>query len=300
MRVKRVPGIEDGAGCDHAEKLDRREEDREDLLGVDVLLAVCSVQLVELLLERALAVERLHDRHPRHGLRDLRGHHRDPVARLDERDVRRALEPAGQHECGRDDREHDEPESPVGDQQRDHCGRQQDRVRDQRGHPSREHIGDGVDVGCQARDDPARLLLREVTEREARQMVEEVLAQTEHHPLAEPGKATDQPALEHPADCCDAEVDHDDDREVVLVTGADPLVDRVADEQPPAGLADGVPDADEHEYERPRLPPLQIAPEPLHTAARLCNQVSTWLRSFEARLRAGALTPPPPRRRRDP
>src|SRR5207247_904484 len=103
-------------------------------------------------------------------------------------------------------------------------------------------------------------------EREARQMVEEVLAQAEHHPLAEPCEPADQPALEHPADGRDAEIDQHYHRQVALVAGADPLVDRVPDEQPAAGLAGGVPHADEQEHECPRLPPLEVAPEPLHEA----------------------------------
>ena len=48
VREQRVAGVEHGAGRDDAEELDRREEDREDLLRVDVLLEVGRVQLVEL------------------------------------------------------------------------------------------------------------------------------------------------------------------------------------------------------------------------------------------------------------
>ncbi len=105
MREERVAGPEHGAGRERAQELDRREEDREDLLRVDVLLAVCDVQLVELRLKGALPVERLHDRHPRDGLGDLRRDRGDAVARLDQRHVRRALEPAGEHERRRHGRE---------------------------------------------------------------------------------------------------------------------------------------------------------------------------------------------------
>ena len=69
--------------------------------------------------KRALAVERLHDRHPGDRLGDLRGHRADPVALLDERDVRGALEPAREDERRRQDGEDDEAEPPVGDEQRD-------------------------------------------------------------------------------------------------------------------------------------------------------------------------------------
>ena len=84
---QRAAGVEDGAGGDHAQELDRREEDREDLLRVDVLLAIRGVELVELMLEAPLAVERLHDRHAGHRFGDLRRHDPDAIARLDERNV---------------------------------------------------------------------------------------------------------------------------------------------------------------------------------------------------------------------
>ena len=66
---------------------------------------------------------------------------------------------------------------------------------------------DGVDVARQARDDPARLLLREVAERQPGQMVEEVAAQAEHDPLADAGEPADQQRLQHPARGGDDEVD---------------------------------------------------------------------------------------------
>ena len=81
-------------------------------------------------------------------------------------------------------------------------------------------------------------------------MIEEVAPQPEHHPLAEPGEPADEHGLQDPADSRDAEVDHDDHGEVVLVARADALVDRVADEQPAAGLAGRVADRDEHEHGR--------------------------------------------------
>ena len=180
--------------------------------------------------------------------------------------MRRALEPAGQDERERHRAEHDEAESPVGDQQGDHRGRQQHEVRDERRHALREDVRDGVDVARQPRDDPARLLLREVAQREAGQMVEEVAPQPDHHALADAGEPADEDGLEDPADAGDDEVDDDDRRQVVLVAGADAVVDRVADEQPAAGLAGGVAGRDEHEQERDQPVALEVAPEPLHAA----------------------------------
>ena len=214
---------EDAAGGDHAEELDRREEDREDLLHVRRLRAIRLVQLVELRLERTLAVERLHDGHPGDGLGDLRGHGADPVALLDERDVRGVREPARQDERRRQDREDDEPEPPVGDEERGERSRKEHDVRDERRHPLREHVGDRVDVARQPGDDPAGLLLREVAEGEPGQMVEEVAAQADRDLLAETGEAADQPGLQDPAGRRDAEVDRDDDREVVRVSALMPL-----------------------------------------------------------------------------
>src|SRR3954465_9491222 len=97
-------------------------------------------------------------------------------------------------------------------------------------------------------------------------MVEEIAAQPQHHPLAETRKPADEDGLQDPAADRDAEVDEHDDRQVVLVRGADPLVDRVAHEQPAAGLRDRIARADEQEEGRPHAPALQIAIEPLHAA----------------------------------
>ena len=121
------------------------------------------------------------------------------------------------------------------------------------GMPCERTSRDRVDVARQARDDPARLLLREVAQREPGQVVEEVAAQPEHHPLAEPGEAADQHGLEHPAARRDAEVDRDDHRQVVLVARGDALVDRAAHEQPAAGLRGRVAGGDEHERDRQQL-----------------------------------------------
>ena len=78
---------------------------------------------------------------------------------------------------------------------------------DERRHALREDVGDGVDVARQPGDDPARLLLREVAEREPGQVVEEVAAQAEHDPLADPGEAADQERLRTQPATGDREVD---------------------------------------------------------------------------------------------
>jgi len=90
-------------GRDIAHQLDRREEDREELLHSNVRCAVGGVQLVELLLERALAVERLDHCHARHRLGQLRRDPGDPLAHGQQRRVRRDLEPAGQDQRRRQD-----------------------------------------------------------------------------------------------------------------------------------------------------------------------------------------------------
>ena len=82
--------VEHRAHREHAEELDRREEDREDLLDVRRLRSVRVVERVELGLEAALAVERLHDGHSGDRLGDLRRHGSDPVPLLDVRGVRDA------------------------------------------------------------------------------------------------------------------------------------------------------------------------------------------------------------------
>src|SRR4051812_9948420 len=97
-------------------------------------------------------------------------------------------------------------------------------------------------------------------------MVEEVAAQSEHHPLPEAGEPPDQDRLEDPAAGGDCEVDRDDDREVALVPRADAVVDRVAHEQPAARLRGGVTGRDEQQQEREKLLSFEVAPESLHAA----------------------------------
>ena len=108
-----APANEDDHGRDDAEELDRREEDRRELLRVDVRDAVRLVQVAELPLERALAVERLHDRHPGDRLGELRRHGRDARAHVGERDVRRRLEPARDDDARRQHDERHDAEAPV-------------------------------------------------------------------------------------------------------------------------------------------------------------------------------------------
>jgi hypothetical protein len=76
-----------GDHCDDAEELDRREEDRVEVLRVGVRDTVCIVRLVELGEERALAVERLDHGHPGDRLGDLRSQPRDRFAHPQERRV---------------------------------------------------------------------------------------------------------------------------------------------------------------------------------------------------------------------
>ena len=106
-------GVDHRGGRDRPQQLDRREEDRVDLLHADVRHAVLLVQPVELGLERALAVERLHDGHPGDRLGELGGHDRDPRPHLGRRLVRDPLEPARDDDPGRQHAEGDEPEPPV-------------------------------------------------------------------------------------------------------------------------------------------------------------------------------------------
>ena len=127
--------VEDRAHREHAEELDRREEDREDLLDVRRLssrfasfsasnsawnrrsrLNACTIAIPAT--DSAICAVTAPIR--------LRG---STFA-----DVRDALEPAREDERRRQDDECDEPEPPVGDEERRHSGGQEDDVRDQGGH----------------------------------------------------------------------------------------------------------------------------------------------------------------------
>ena len=171
------------------------------------VLPVRVVRRVELGQERPLAVERLDHGHAGDRLRDLRRHRRDRLAHAQERGVRANLEPAREDERRRQDHERDEPEPPVEHEQPDDRREERQRVDDERRQALREHIRQRVDVRGQARDDPARLLLREVAQRQRRQVVEEVAAQPEHDALADAGEAAHERRLQHPGERVDREVD---------------------------------------------------------------------------------------------
>ena len=193
--------------------------------------AVRVVRGVELGEERALAVERLDDGHAGDRLGDLRGHRRDRLAHAQERRVRAHLEPAGEDERRRQDHERDETEAPVEDEQADDRGEQRERVDDERGQPLREHVRERVDVGGEPRDDPARLLLREVAQRERRQVIEEVAAQAEHDVLADAGEPAHERRLQHPRERVDHQVEDHVAAEPCLVVALHALVDRVLHDQ---------------------------------------------------------------------
>ena len=85
---------------------------------------------------------------------------------------------------------------------------QRQRVDDERRQPLREDVGERVDVRGEARDDPAGLLLREVAQRQLRQVVEEVFAAGRARRLwPTRGEAADERRLQHPGDRVDREVD---------------------------------------------------------------------------------------------
>ena len=211
--IMRAPAKRTATVAIDAEQLDRREEDRRELLRVGVRDAVRLVQLLELALERALAVERLHDGHPGDRLGELRGDRGDPRADVGERRVRAPLEPARDDDPRRQHEQRDEPEAPVEQEQAADRGDERQRVHDERRQPLVEHVGERVDVARQARDDPARLLLREVPERERREVVEEVAPELEHHPLPDAGEHQPRRRAEDPRDDADRDVDRDVARE---------------------------------------------------------------------------------------
>ncbi len=90
------------------------------------------------------------------------------------------------------------PEAPVEEEQAADRRDERERVDDERRQSLVEHVRERVDVARQARDDPARLLLREVAERERGEVLEEVAAQVEHDLLADPGEHEPGRRPEHP------------------------------------------------------------------------------------------------------
>ena len=109
----------------------------------------------------------------------------------------------------RQDHHRREREPPVEDRQGDHRAGQREHVADERREPLREHVGERVHVVRDARDDPARALLREVAQRERREVPEEMLAQPQHDQLAELREAEDQERADEPGGGVDADVDRD-------------------------------------------------------------------------------------------
>ena len=170
---------------------------------------LASFARVELGEEGAFAVERLDDGHAGDRFGDLRRHRGDRLAHAQERRMRLDLEPAGQDQRRRQDHERDEPEAPVEDEEAADRREQRQRVDDECRQPLREDVGERVDVRGEARDDPAGLLLREVAQRELRQVVEQILAQAEHDALADRGEAADERRLEHPGERVDQQVEQD-------------------------------------------------------------------------------------------
>ncbi len=274
---------EHGARRDGAEELDRREEHREQLLCVDVGRAVLVVELVELALELALAVERLDDRHPRHRLGDLRGDRGDAVSHLELSDGGLALEPAREHERRRQDHHRDKAQPPVDHEEHDHGRRQEHDVRDEGRQALGERVRDRVHVAGHPGDDPARPLLREVAQRERRQMVEEVAAQAEDDALADPRKTSDQHELAQPADQVHEQVrDHDDGQRVLVALG-DAVVDRGPDEQPAARLGGGARGGDRDETGDDQPPTGEVSAQAAEAGAAMRHR---------ARLRTGSRTRP--------
>ena len=256
-------------GRDDAEELDRGEEDRRELLGVDVRDPVRLVQVAELALEGALAVERLDDRHPRDRLGELRRDGRDPRADVGERDVGGGLEPAGDDDARRQHDERDDAQAPVEQEEPADRGEERQRVDDERRQSLVEHVREGVDVARQPGDDPARLLLGEVAERQRREVVEEVAAQVEHDLLADPGQHQPRRRAEDPGRQPDRDVEHDVEREPRRVGGLDAVVDRVADDRPAEHGRGGGDRGDEHDEADPPAAADGVAPEARQAGALL-------------------------------
>ena len=263
---------EHGDARDRAEELDRREEERVELLRVRVRGEVLSVEVVELVAEVALAVVGLDHGHPRDRLGELRRDGRDPLAHAQEREVRLHLEPPREHERGRQDHERDEAEPPVEDEEPDHRAEQREAVRDEGRQALREHVRDGVDVGGEPRDDPARLLLAEVAQRERGEVAEQVAADVEHDSLADPGEAAGEVGAERPGRRVDPDVGDHDQGQACHVVLLDPVVDGVADEQPAADLAGGRDCRRAHQHPDTPVPALEVAAQAREPDAGLMPQ----------------------------
>jgi len=100
--------------------------------------------------------------------------------------------------------------------------------------------------------------------------------------LARGGK--DQEAREQPADPVHAEVDDDDVRQEALVVADDAVVDRVADEDPAAGLRGRLARGGQHQDGHPRPAAAEVA--------RQARQAGPTITRHELRLRRGRRTAP--------
>ena len=132
----------------------------------------------------------------------------------------------------REDAERHEPQPPVEQEEAADRREERQRVDDERRQSLVEDVRERVDVARQARDDPARLLLREVAQRERRQVLEEVAAQLEHDPLADARQPSQVAVPSTQAAALIADVEDDVGHEPRLVAGAHAVVDRVPDQKP--------------------------------------------------------------------
>ncbi len=267
------PGEQDDDGRDHTQELDCGEEDRRELLRVDVRDPVLLVQVAELALEGALAAERLDDGHACDRLGELCGDGRDPRSHVGERDVRRRLEPAGHDDPRREHDQRHDAEAPVEQEEPADRGEQCQRVDDERRQALVEDVRDRIDVARQAGDDPARLLLREVPERERGEMLEEVAAQVEHDLLTDAGEHQPRRRAEDPGGCPDCDVEHHVDAETRLVRGLDAVVDGVADDRPAEHRCGGGDRGDQHDQADPPAAADGVAPEARQAGVLLRRQV---------------------------
>ena len=260
-------------GRDRPEELDRREEEGRELLRVDVRDAVGFVQLGELRLKRSLAAEGLNDGHAGDGLGKLGRDGGDPCSYVGERDVRRRLEPPRDDDAGRQDDQRDDPESPVENEQPDDRGHERHGVDDQRCQPLVEHVRERVDVARQPRNDPARLLLREVPQGEGGEVLEEVATEIEHDLLSDPREHQPRRRPDDPGGGPDSDVEDDVGGEARQVVGLDAVVDRIADDRP-AGDRRGRRDGCEQHHAGQPLPATDgVAPEARQTGAVVMRQV---------------------------
>ena len=255
------------------EELDRGEEERRELLRVDIRDAVRLVQVGELALEGTLTVERLNDGHAGDRLGQLRRDGGDPRAYVREGDVGGRLEPPGDDDAGGQHDERDDTEAPVEHEQPHDRGDERHRVDDECRQPLIEHVGERVDVARQPGDDPARLLLGEVAEGERREMLEQIPAEVEHDLLADsrehqPGRRTEDPSGQP-----DGDIEDDVRRQPRRVRGLDPAVDRIADDRPADDGSGGGDGGDQHHAGQPLAAAGRVAPEAGETGAAARRQV---------------------------